>query len=205
MIQLLIAAPAAVMRAGLEALIASQPGLALVAKPVDILDLEEAIVENRPDVVVMFGTSSIDADHIPADAPPIVVITDDRDGEWIRDRFGGPIRAVLPGDAFPEEILAAIESVAVGLAVARPADLRSLTLGSRPRARLEKGERSLSPREIEVLRMIADGLGNKSIAFRLGISDHTVKFHVASIMGKLGASSRTEAVTEGLRRGLIPL
>jgi len=62
---------------------------------------------------------------------------------------------------------------------------------------------ALTPREIEVLRLLAAGLGNKEIASRLRISDHTVKFHVASVMGKLGASSRTEAVTLGIRHGLV--
>jgi DNA-binding NarL/FixJ family response regulator len=61
----------------------------------------------------------------------------------------------------------------------------------------------LTPREIEVLSMLAEGAGNKMIARRLGISEHTVKFHVGSILSKLDASSRTEAVTLGLRQGLI--
>jgi len=63
----------------------------------------------------------------------------------------------------------------------------------------------LTPREVEVLRLLADGLGNKEVALRLGISDHTVKFHISSILAKLGAGSRTEAVTLGIRRGLILL
>jgi DNA-binding NarL/FixJ family response regulator len=62
---------------------------------------------------------------------------------------------------------------------------------------------ALTARELEVLQLLASGLGNKEIASRLQISEHTVKFHVASIMGKLGAASRTEAVTVGIRRGLI--
>jgi DNA-binding CsgD family transcriptional regulator len=64
---------------------------------------------------------------------------------------------------------------------------------------------ALTPREIEVLRLMSDGLVNKEIAGRLGISEHTAKFHVASILGKLQASSRTDAVARGIRRGLIPI
>ena len=64
---------------------------------------------------------------------------------------------------------------------------------------------SLTPRESEVLRLLADGLGNKEIAARMNVSEHTVKFHIRSILGKLGASSRTEAVSRGLRSGLIEL
>jgi DNA-binding NarL/FixJ family response regulator len=64
-------------------------------------------------------------------------------------------------------------------------------------------QEALTPREVEVLELLAEGLPNKSIAERLGISDQTVKFHVASILGKLGASNRTDAVRRALRRGLI--
>jgi DNA-binding CsgD family transcriptional regulator len=68
-----------------------------------------------------------------------------------------------------------------------------------------EGHESLSAREIEVLELLAQGLPNKSIAVRLGISDQTVKFHVASICGKLGAANRTDAARRALRRGVIPL
>lgn len=64
---------------------------------------------------------------------------------------------------------------------------------------------TLTPREIEVLELLAEGLPNKAIAERLGISDQTVKFHIASIAGKLGAANRTDAVRRGVRRGLITL
>jgi DNA-binding CsgD family transcriptional regulator len=63
----------------------------------------------------------------------------------------------------------------------------------------------LTARERDVLQMLSQGLGNKEIAARLKISEHTVKFHIASILGKLGASTRTEAVSVALRRGLILL
>jgi len=64
---------------------------------------------------------------------------------------------------------------------------------------------SLTPRELQVLALVADGLANKAIAASLGISDETVKFHLGSVFGKLGASNRTDAVRQALRRGLIPL
>ena len=66
-------------------------------------------------------------------------------------------------------------------------------------------EEPLTPREVEVLELLAEGLPNRAIAARLGISDQTVKFHVASISGKLGAANRTDAVRRGVRRGLITL
>ncbi len=72
---------------------------------------------------------------------------------------------------------------------------------ARPIAALDE----LTPREIEVLRMLAEGLGNREMAVRLGISDHTVKFHISSILDKFGAATRTEAVTMGIRMGIILL
>ena len=84
----------------------------------------------------------------------------------------------------------------------------SLDLVLRPPSRPAKGTsvilaEPLTERELEVLGIVAAGLGNKEVAARLEISEHTVKFHVASIMGKLGAGSRTEAVTLAIRQGLI--
>ena len=107
--------------------------------------------------------------------------------------------------ATSEEIVAAIQASVVGLVVLLPDALHSVLspIPSGDQPELESSDQILTPREIEVLRMIAEGLGNKEIAFKLKISDHTVKFHISSIFAKLGASSRTEAVTIGIRGGLI--
>jgi DNA-binding NarL/FixJ family response regulator len=78
-------------------------------------------------------------------------------------------------------------------------------LGGRTGAPPVEEGTALTPRELEVIRLMAHGLGNKSIARELGISTHTAKFHVASVLGKLGARSRTEAVSLGIRLGLVPL
>ena len=75
--------------------------------------------------------------------------------------------------------------------------------GADEQPELDSSDQLLTPREIEVLRMIAEGLGNKEIASKLKISDHTVKFHISSIFAKLGASNRAEAVTLGIRLGVI--
>jgi DNA-binding NarL/FixJ family response regulator len=105
-----------------------------------------------------------------------------------------------------DEILAAIQAAYSGLVLLDPEVAQNLT--SRiptPAAHPAAGLDDLTPREIEVLRMLAEGLGNREMAFRLGISDHTVKFHVSSILDKLGAATRTEAVTMGIRMGIILL
>ncbi len=116
------------------------------------------------------------------------------------------IRGVLPADVAPAQLLSAVAAVAQGLLVLQPAE-QALAVASTQSRSGEPAElfEPLTPREKEVLQMLASGLGNKQIAARLKISEHTAKFHVASILGKLGASSRTEAVSLGLRRGLILL
>jgi two-component system, NarL family, response regulator YdfI len=139
-------------------------------------------------------------------SPPTLVVIDDVQGHPLgKDWRRTGVRAVLPRDASPTEIVAAVQAAAAGLLVIHPDALGT----ERPNAAgagattSPLGGETLTPREIEVLRLLADGLGNKTIATRLGMSEHTAKFHVASILGKLGASSRTETVTLGIRRGLI--
>jgi DNA-binding NarL/FixJ family response regulator len=116
------------------------------------------------------------------------------------------IRGILPADVTAAQLTSAVSAVAKGLLVLQPGELALASASSQSR----NGETAelfepLTPREKEVLQMLASGLGNKQIAAHLKISEHTAKFHVASILGKLGASSRTEAVSLGLRRGLILL
>ena len=121
------------------------------------------------------------------------------------------IRAVLPNDVSPEQLMAALQAAASGLLVLHPTQAAGQTtangFGSAPTRSRELNELAepLTPRESEVLQMLASGLGNKEIAAKLAISEHTVKFHVASILGKLGAATRTEAVSLGIRRGLVLL
>jgi DNA-binding NarL/FixJ family response regulator len=95
------------------------------------------------------------------------------------------------------------------LGEARDADIEAdayiLTAGRRSELDDSPGVESLTPREVEVLELVAEGLANKAIAERLGISDQTVKFHLASLSGKLGAVNRTDAVRRAVRRGLIAL
>jgi DNA-binding NarL/FixJ family response regulator len=109
-------------------------------------------------------------------------------------------------DATPPDIVAEFESIAE----AREAGLHADALLVAPSATAADEDSSalvepLTPREIEVLELVAEGLSNKAIAARLAISDQTVKFHVASIAGKLGAANRTDAVRRAVRHGLIAL
>jgi DNA-binding NarL/FixJ family response regulator len=204
-IRLLIAASSAIVRAGLESVGASGSGMEVVGAS-DLDGLGAAIDRHQPDVVL--ASSESHHDEPPEDlialaarhgAPAIIVLAPDLQPAWTAEALRAGIRAVLPGDLGPREILAAIEAVAAGLLVLHPQDLPVLASDRT----LPAAQQTLSPREIQVLSMLAEGVGNKTIAWKLGISEHTVKFHVASIMTKLNAGSRTEAVTQGIRRGLI--
>jgi DNA-binding NarL/FixJ family response regulator len=116
------------------------------------------------------------------------------------------ISAVLPSDISPDQLVAALQAAASGLVVFHPAQFQFAAPAASAASRaLSELAEPLTPRESEVLQMLASGLGNKEIGVKLGISEHTVKFHVASILGKLGAASRTEAVSLGIRRGLVLL
>jgi DNA-binding NarL/FixJ family response regulator len=130
---------------------------------------------------------------------PIVALTSSTDS-WLFNTIlhaqGGG--ALLHQNATSQQIVIAIHSSSIGL----------LTLDSslvpQPEAPEDLSE-ELTPRESEVLRLLAEGFGNREIANRLNISEHTIKFHIRSILAKLGAATRTEAVTRGLRAGLIEL
>lgn len=141
-----------------------------------------------------------------------IVLLGDNPARWLAETLPPGVRAVLPRNVTSGEIVGAIEAVAAGLYVFHPADVDSVPM-LRPRQADVAPELApplagpllehLTPREIEVLQLLSEGLGNKEIASRLNISEHTAKFHVASIMGKLGATTRTEAVTLGIRYGLV--
>ena len=191
--RLAIAAESAVVRAGLESLAASHSGIELAGSYADVSGIETL----RPDVVLAAVPLE---DLSPGTAT--VLLTNDPQPVWTQDAFRRGVRALLSRDASAEEILAAVEAAASGLAVIDPRELGTLLASATP-AQASSEDRTLTARELDVLRMMAEGAANKTIAWKLGISDHTVKFHVAAILGKLHAASRTEAVTIGVRRGLI--
>jgi DNA-binding NarL/FixJ family response regulator len=143
----------------------------------------------------------------PGAARSIVAMADDdRPARTLR---GMPLRgwAVVPRDTPADELRTAVVAAAQGFTLV-PAPLAARLLPARraePGEALAEQREPLTPREREVLELLTQGLSNRQIAGRLGISEHTAKFHVASISGKLGASSRTEAVSLGVRRGLTTL
>ena len=115
---------------------------------------------------------------------------------------GAPV-AYLPSDVDARTLVSAVRAAAAGLIVLDP-DMVGAT-GIHAHSRADGEGEALTTRESQVLQLVAEGLPNKAIARELGISEHTVKFHVGSLLGKLGAASRTEAVTLATRRGILPV
>jgi len=153
------------------------------------------------DVVV--ATSPALVRSVPADGPPVVLVGGGDPG--VETVFRDPVRGWVPANPVAGELSAAIAAVAENLIVLTKSQAKRLFNQVRKNQNEDSAGEALTPRESEVLRMLADGLGNKEIAKRLGISDHTAKFHVAQILAKLGAGSRAEAVAIGMRRGLVPV
>jgi two-component system, NarL family, response regulator YdfI len=206
--RVLIGATSKIVRLELAALLTAEPGFEVVAN----LPIEAAWIQLEdlhPDVVLLDLESSdagmpfaLEPAEMPA-GPALVILTDSAENFFPVVRSGAV--AMLPRDAKAEEVFAAIHASLAGLVVLDRNVFNSILAltGGGEETTIDASDQILTPREIEVLRMIAEGLGNKEIASKLGISDHTVKFHTSSIFAKLGASNRAEAVTLGIRDGLI--
>jgi DNA-binding NarL/FixJ family response regulator len=169
-----------ITRAGIESLLRSSPEIEVVADGADVVIAEE------------------EAPPALADSAAAVILLSD-EPQWTVEALHSGVRAMLPHELTTAEMVAAVEAAAAGLVVLHPQELEAMLPPVPPARAIE----ALSPREIEVLGMMAEGISNKEIAARLGISEHTVKFHVASIMAKLHAGTRTEAVMLAVRMGLI--
>jgi DNA-binding NarL/FixJ family response regulator len=206
MIRVLIAARTPALRAGLQALAATSElqivgaAATLAAPGVEISDVD----------VLLLADEDLLADAarlIPDDARLALLLLagDARAATLLRSL---PLAGwgILPLDSSPAELQAALVAVAHGL-VALPLPLAEQLLGQRGAVAVPALDRAdpLTAREREVLQLVSQGLSNKLIARELQVSEHTVKFHVSSIFAKLGAASRTDAISRGARQGLITL
>jgi len=179
------------MQAGLQSLLSSDATIKVMSDSPD--------EDNEADVVVTSASriSLLDLETDSASSAGILFLSDDQPNvEKMKRSYS--VWGVLPTDASAEELTAAIHALSQGLIVGAP----TLLLESENEP-LERGP--LTERESEVLGLLSKGLANKQIAVTLGISEHTVKFHVSSIYTKLNVTNRTEAVREGLRGGWIAL
>ena len=202
-IRVMVVAGYPALRAGLTALLAQQPGISAIgANPT----LPEAVA--TPDVIVAdAGSAGEELLDDLADTYPrvgFVLVGGDPavDGPGLQ---GGAVGYLAP-DADAATLAAAVRGVAQGLTVIDPALIVASGVHihgrSQPAPVVSQGE-ALPAREREVLELVATGLPNKAIARELRISEHTAKFHVGSLLAKLGAGSRTEAVTIATRRGIL--
>jgi DNA-binding NarL/FixJ family response regulator len=211
-IRAFIVASSSLVRTGLQSLFGGRE-VEVVGSVADFESLAGQWMDLQADVILVEASGeqfemvmdALAASQLASEAA-IVVLTDHREPKLLAETLRAGVRAVLPSDIAPEQLVAALEAAAAGLIVVHPAeaDLMFPVVEGASRQLGELAE-PLTPRESEVLQMLASGFANKTIAARLKISEHTVKFHVASILGKLGASSRTEAVSLGIRRGLVLL
>ena len=224
MIRVLVWSKSAIARAGLEAIVQADRRFVVVRPDRDLRNLNPGIKDPfavARDLPMPAGASEADvvlldlADNgpsrLPAElsggmerTPQVVLVESPTRGELLRLLQDGP-RTLVLRDSPANEITAALHAAGEGLVAMSP-DLLELLwpAGSEVAAfdELPPGE-PLTARESEVLGLLADGAANREIAARLGISEHTVKFHVSSILNKLGAATRTEAVTRGYKEGLI--
>jgi two-component system, NarL family, response regulator YdfI len=211
-IRAFIVAASPLASSGLENLLTAR-GVRVVGSAGTIDALGSQLSEVEPEVILIDSAGEqpeavlqllVESDL--ASEAALVVLADHSRPESSAEALRAGVRAVLPSDLSPEQLVAALQAAAAGLVVIHPREVHAAFPASAPASRpLEELAEPLTRREREVLQMLAGGLGNKEIAAQLAISDHTVKFHVASILGKLGAASRTEAVSVGIRRGLVLL
>ena len=214
MIRVLVWARPAITRAGLEAIVQVEPRFEVTGAGTRPADLSTALRQFAPDVVLLDTADTPVLRRLPdLSSPPsagfaspafVVLLETARRADVLRTLQAGA-RAVIARDAHPGEITAALEAAHNGLSVFSAELLEILLPTSTEFASpgdLPPGE-PLSQRESDVLALMAEGAGNKEIATRLHISENTVKFHVSSILNKLGAATRTEAVTRGYKEGLI--
>ena len=216
MIRVALVAPALALRLGLRLLLSADDSVEVVAEAATLAELfplqaeVDVLATGTVDVLVLVADSP--PTSLPESAPlPILLLYSgdppDLPGLHPLERPWG----LLPLESSPEELSAALSALREGLFVSPPALLPRLLSSQAPAVQPLSGQLEESPggdltgRESEVLALLAQGLANKQIAARLGISEHTVKFHVSAIYSKLGASSRTEAVRLGVRLGLIVL
>ena len=191
MIRVLLEVQSPALRAGLRALLSSDRTIKIVND-----SLEE---DSEADVVITSASRASFLDIDASESPTAAVLYLSNDSLNVPDlKRSARIWGILPADASPDELSAAVHALSQGLIVGTS----SLLFGSENEP-LREGP--LTERESEVLSLLSKGLANKQIAVELGISEHTVKFHVSSIYTKLNVTNRTEAVRAGLRGGWIAL
>jgi DNA-binding NarL/FixJ family response regulator len=193
---------------GLAAMLGSEPGLQVTGQTSPGDDLMEAASRNHPHVALWDLGPGSPSDLEPlrdferSGLPALALLPH---GESAAQAFAAGARGLLRRDSDATRLAAALRAVAQGIFVLDELSASSMLPALSPAAVPIPLVEALTPREHEVLDLLAQGLANKTIADRLAISEHTAKFHVNAILGKLGVESRTEAVVRAVRLGLVVL
>lgn len=209
MIRVLVVAASPIVRAGLATVLAENPKFQVFTSGADI-DILTEIAQQQPDVLLLDWNNDREfwdayAEKSQYSTPIIVITSNDQLDFNLMLRAG--VRGILSSESRESEIVLAVETVAAGMIVFHPEmiDYLLAASGLSAEAMQTNATQVLTPREIEVLQLLASGSGNKAIAQNLHISEHTVKFHISSIFQKLNVSTRTQAVAVGIRLGLVML
>ncbi len=196
-VQLEIASPA--LRAGLRALLSSEDDLKVINDSLEEAWEADVVITSAPHASLS-NRSMNTSNELAATSSAATLFLSDEPLNARALRRLSRVWGILPTDSSAEELTAAVHALSQGLIVGTSTLLFDSDSESEP---LSHGP--LTDRESEVLGLVAKGLANKQIAVALGISEHTVKFHVSSIYSKLNVTNRTEAVREGLRGGWVAL
>ncbi len=209
MIRVLVVASMLAMRAGLRVLLSTAPQVEIAGESASLLEAQHTL----PGVDILVLTAEVllpeglDRFLLSLETPPALLILTE-DASAAQETIGLHWRSwgILPADASPEDLAAAVLALEEGLVVGSPVLLKKVLDQNLPVREQEiLPSEVLTARELEALQLLAQGLANKQISRALGISEHTVKFHVSALYTKLGVSNRTEAVRKGFQRGLVTL
>jgi len=205
-----ITADSPVVRAGLASLLGSEPDVRIVTTSAPSEEADVVVVVPRRATPV---SDSLQSDGSDLDTrfrgPPTIVLLERMESAVAHEAYVAGASAVLAIDAGADELRAAIRAIAAGLVVLTPLMSMELLAGARTpstdSATRSAAMATLTSREREVLSLLVQGLANKVIASRLGITEHTVKSHIATVYEKLGARNRAEVVIAAARQGLVIL
>lgn len=208
-IKVIVVAATLAGRAGLRALLDADEQIEVIGEAAAFTEFESLAAPVDVYVLMAGAGVSLEGQNFPSgsEIPAGVLLLTDTP-EIAQPLTELPLRGwgILPADCSEAELLTALFAVDLGLVAAAPEQIEILLFPpeAEPLPAADNGI-ELTPRELEVLTLLTDGLSNKQVSYQLGISEHTVKFHVTSIYNKLGVSNRAEAVRLGIQLGLVIL